>query len=114
MLFWSKRSTAPSADACSEACAFARRSLRSFAKSIRCSQSTAIVAPREAIFMDGLLPRLPPAQQRTGVHQRQTASASGDVTTRGDHTKEVRRVQTSARKIRALVARRTELTDRYL
>src|SRR5215213_3662586 len=109
MLFWSKRSTAPSSDACSDACAFARRSLRSFAKSIRCSQSTAIVAPREAIFMDGLLPRLPPAQRRTGVHQRQTASVSGNVTTRGDHTKEGHGVQTPAQECRALVARSTEL-----
>src|SRR4051812_10405991 len=55
MLFWSKRSTAPSDDARSESCARRRRSVRSFAKSIRCSQSTAIVAPREAIFI-ALLP----------------------------------------------------------
>ena len=55
MLFWSKRSTAPRLESRSEARAFSNRSLRSLAKSIRCSQSTAIVAPREAMFMVALL-----------------------------------------------------------
>src|SRR5436305_8896325 len=55
MLFWSNNSTAPNDDSPSDARAFARRSVRSFEKSIRCSQSTAIVAPREAMFMVGPL-----------------------------------------------------------
>src|SRR6478752_1249478 len=55
MLFWSNSRSAPSDESRSDARAFERRSLRSRAKSIRCSQSTAIVAPREAIFIDELL-----------------------------------------------------------
>ena len=51
MLFWSKRRTAPRLDSRSDPRAFSSRSLRSLAKSIRCSQSTAIVAPREAMFI---------------------------------------------------------------
>src|SRR5438105_15793730 len=51
MLFWSKSRTAPSVDSRRDDCARRRRSVRSFAKSIRCSQSTAIVAPREAMFI---------------------------------------------------------------
>src|SRR3954447_19285027 len=55
MLFWSNSSTAPSDDSRSDARARSRRSERSRAKSMRCSQSTAMVAPREAMFMDALL-----------------------------------------------------------
>src|SRR5262245_5928831 len=51
MLFGSKRRSAPRSDASSICPARASRSLRSRAKSIRCSQSTAIVAPREAMFV---------------------------------------------------------------
>src|SRR5689334_23337233 len=58
MLFWSNNRTAPSEESRSDARAFSRRSERSFAKSILCSQSTAIVAPREAMFIVGILPRL--------------------------------------------------------
>src|SRR3954449_5455468 len=63
MLFWSKSRTAPKSDSGRDACALFSRSPRSVAKWIRCSQSTAIVAPREAIFI-ALLPR--------SVHQWQT------------------------------------------
>src|SRR5689334_19982259 len=55
MLFWSNSSTAPSDEARSDARARSRRSERSRAKSMRCSQSTAMVAPRAARFMDALL-----------------------------------------------------------
>src|SRR3954451_19319002 len=55
MLFWSNSSSAPSDESRSDARAFSRRSERSRAKSMRCSQSTAMVAPREAMFMDALL-----------------------------------------------------------
>src|SRR3954464_14802592 len=55
MLFWSNSRSAPSDESRSDARARSRRSERSRAKSIRCSQSTAMVAPREAMFMDALL-----------------------------------------------------------
>src|SRR5579859_1734019 len=71
MLFWSKRSTAPSVESRSDARAFSSRSLRSAAKSIRCSQSTAIVAPREAMFIGLLLLRRP--SSRTDRHWRRFA-----------------------------------------
>ena len=58
MLFWSKRSSAPSSESPKRRLGLSSRSLRSRAKSMRCSQSTAIVAPREAMFMSGLLPSL--------------------------------------------------------
>src|SRR5436309_10677502 len=51
MLFGSKRSRAPRSDASRAAFARAERSARSREKSIRCSQSTAMVAPRDAIFL---------------------------------------------------------------
>src|ERR1700728_552946 len=50
MLFWSNSSTAPRSEASSSARALLRRAARSRAKSTRCSQSTAIVAPRDAII----------------------------------------------------------------
>ena len=54
----------------SDARAFSSRSLRSLAKSIRCSQSTAIVAPREAMFIVALLPRRPSDRaDRHGSHR---------------------------------------------
>src|SRR6478672_5821309 len=56
MLFWSKRRSAPNEESRRAACALSRRSVRSLAKSIRCSQSTAIVAPREAMFIVPVLP----------------------------------------------------------
>src|SRR5581483_10739696 len=56
MLFGSKRSSAPRSDAASAALAFSSRSRRSRGKSTRCSQSTAIVAPCEAMGIGLLLP----------------------------------------------------------
>src|SRR2546429_8540164 len=51
MLFGSNRSNAPRSDSASVRLARASRSERSLPKSIRCSQSTAIVAPRDAMFV---------------------------------------------------------------
>ena len=51
-LFGSNSSSAPSSDDASWALVFSSRVLRSRSKSTRCSQSTAIVAPREAMFMN--------------------------------------------------------------
>src|SRR6187401_1485106 len=76
MLFGSNRSSAPRSDSASALLARASRSERSLAKSIRCSQSTAIVAPRDAMFVTGSpVPRcwphdarfLQPAEERDEV-----------------------------------------------
>src|SRR6188472_3449221 len=58
MLFGSKSNSAPRSDASSACRARASRSERSRSKSIRCSQSTAMVAPREAMFVICLSPSL--------------------------------------------------------
>ena len=50
-LLGSNSSSAPSSEAASWAFVFSRRTARRRAKSTRCSQSTAIVAPREAMVM---------------------------------------------------------------
>ena len=51
MLFGSKSSRAPRSEAASARFVFSRRARRSRSKSTRCSQSTAMVAPRDAILM---------------------------------------------------------------
>src|SRR6202012_456716 len=54
MLFGSNNSSAPRSDFCSSAWARARRSPRNLSKSMRCSQSPPIVAPREAMLVIGV------------------------------------------------------------
>src|SRR2546430_2684389 len=64
MVFGANSSSAPRSDFCSSAWARARRSERSLAKSIRCSQSTPMVAPREAMLVIGVF-LSPSATQRS-------------------------------------------------
>src|SRR5882757_2520384 len=54
MLFGSNSSSAPRSDLASSAWARSSRSERSLPKSIRCSQSTPMVAPREAMLVIGV------------------------------------------------------------